>query len=301
MKRETKIGVFAVAVLTSSFFVINYLRSSDIFVKEIRLNSHYENVEGLIVSDPVYYKGFKVGTVTGLNYNSQTGVFDVTCTVMKKYPVPSDSKMTIYSVDLMGGKGIRLDLGNSSEMAVDGSELIPSYAPDMMSSLTDKLGPLVVKVSDMLDSLTITSGSVNRILDAVDEGSIKKVLAHTENTLANLESVSGKLADRYPDIDTLVLNLRNVSAKLDKISNGASDVVDSLAVVSGQLSGADIAGLIGSVRSIADKINNPDGTIGKMLTDDSAYNTLEELLSDIDSLVRKIEENPKKYVRIRLL
>ena len=34
------------------------------------------------------------------------------------------------------------------------------------------------------------------------------------------------------------------------------------------------------------------------MSDDSVYNSLDSLLSDVDSLVRKISENPKKYFRI---
>ena len=132
--RETKIGIFVASVLIAAFSVINYLRGEDIFGKEINIVSHYANVEGLMASNPVYVNGYKTGAVTEVKYNTETGVFDVTCSVLKKIPVPVDTKMTIYSVDLMGGKGIRLDLGSSDVMVKDGDELMPSYAPDMVSS-----------------------------------------------------------------------------------------------------------------------------------------------------------------------
>ena len=46
------------------------------------------------------------------------------------------------------------------------------------------------------------------------------------------------------------------------------------------------------------KINDPDGTVGKLLTDDSVYKSVDELLNDVDSLVQKIQENPRKYIKI---
>ena len=55
------------------------------------------------------------------------------------------------------------------------------------------------------------------------------------------------------------------------------------------------------MKALADNLNDPDGSIGKLMKDDSAYNSLDEVLKDIDSLVKKIEENPKKYIRIKLL
>ena len=69
ISRETRIGIFIVAVLLAAFSVINYLRGEDIFGKEMDINSHYENVEGLVPSNPVYIKGYKAGSVTKVNYS----------------------------------------------------------------------------------------------------------------------------------------------------------------------------------------------------------------------------------------
>jgi len=107
MKKELKIGVFVVAVGVVSFFVLNYLRGKDIFNKEYELTAMYENAEGLVASAPVYIKGFKAGKVNTVTYDSQKDAFVVTCSVSKDFNIPSDSKMTIYSVDIMGGKGVK--------------------------------------------------------------------------------------------------------------------------------------------------------------------------------------------------
>ena len=39
-------------------------------------------------------------------------------------------------------------------------------------------------------------------------------------------------------------------------------------------------------------------SIGKLLVDNSVYDSVDSILSDIDQLVRKIQENPKKYIKI---
>ena len=40
---------------------------------------------------------------------------------------------------------------------------------------------------------------------------------------------------------------------------------------------------------------------GVLTKDGRVYESLDSVLKDIDSLVKKIEENPKKYIRLRLL
>ena len=40
---------------------------------------------------------------------------------------------------------------------------------------------------------------------------------------------------------------------------------------------------------------------GILTKDGRVYESLDSVLKEIDSLVKKIEENPKKYIRLRLL
>ena len=60
----------------------------------------------------------------------------------------------------------------------------------------------------------------------------------------------------------------------------------------------DIKEIVSSFKSLLENINDPDGTIGKLLVDNSVYDSVDALLSDVDTLVRKIQENPKKYIKI---
>ena len=135
MKKELKLGILAIAVLVATFFVLNFLRGKDLFNREYELVSTYTDVQGLLPSSPVYIKGFKAGTVSEITYDKEKGTFEVLCTVSKDFAVPEDSKMTIYSADLMGGKAIRIDLGKSSAMAEPGARLASAVSPDMLSSI----------------------------------------------------------------------------------------------------------------------------------------------------------------------
>ena len=118
MSKELKIGIFTVSILIVSFFLINYLRGEDIFNREMELSSRFENVEGLVPSAPVFIKGYKAGKVSEVVYDSENEDFEVLCSIKKEFQIPADSKMTIYSVDIMGGKGIRIDLGTSVSLSL---------------------------------------------------------------------------------------------------------------------------------------------------------------------------------------
>ena len=208
--------------------------------------------------------------------------------------------MTIHSVDLMGGKGIRLDLGTSSEMVRNKAELKADYAPDLVSSLTNLIGPLIVKVSSMLDSLSTTAEGLNRILAAVDEKTVKSSVDHLEGTLANVDRFSGMLAANTSSIDSLIINLRDVSARLVSICEGADKAVDNVGKVTDNLTEADLKGLVESLKMLSIRLNDTEGTIGKLINDGEAYDSINNLLSDVDSLVRRIEADPKKYLKFKV-
>ena len=65
-----------------------------------------------------------------------------------------------------------------------------------------------------------------------------------------------------------------------------------------QVSGDDVAAVVASMKDLLENINDPDGTFGKLLTDDSIYCSVDSLLNEIEGFVSKIQENPKKYIRI---
>lgn len=298
MKKELKIGIFAVTVLAVSFFVLNYLRGEDIFNREAEYVSSYSNVEGLVASAPVYIKGYKAGKVTDVIYEASEDKFYVTCSVSKQFAVPADSKMMIYSVDIMGGKGVRLDLGDAVEMAADGDTLASGFEAGLMDGLSSEIGPLLSKVGMAVDSLSVTISGVNGILTEKNRSRISNSLANLEHTLANVKDISANIDGKSEQIDVFIDNLAALSTQLGALVAKADSTMVGASKFIGSVNEADIAGTVESLKRLVDNISNPEGSVGRLLTEDDVYNSVDSLLSDIDDLISKIKENPKKYLKI---
>lgn len=298
MSKELKIGVFVVTVLVASFFLINYLRGEDIFNKEMEVTSRYDTVEGLVASAPVYIKGYKAGKVSEVAYDAEKEDFVVTCSISKEFRIPSDSKMTIYSVDIMGGKGIRIDLGSSDTPAEDGSMLVPAFEAGLMDGLAEGIAPLLEKVNSTMDSLAVTVSGVNRMLSEENQKNISSTLAHLDRTMANLNALSASVQGKSGEIESLIDNMSGLSAKLGHIATQVDTTLSGVNTFVDTINASDIDGLLTSLRNLLENINDPDGTVGQLINNDSMYNSVDSLLSDIDELVRKIQENPKKYIKI---
>ena len=298
MNKDLKIGTFAVAVLVASFFLINYLRGEDIFNREIEVYAEFADLQGLVESAPVYIKGYKAGKVSDIAYDSEAGIFNVCCSVIKEFSIPQDSRMTIYSVDIMGGKGVRIDLGSSADLAADGDMLTPSFEPGLMDGLASSVGPLMEKLQNTLDSLSVTVSRVNQLLSPKNLDAVSGTLAHLERTLANVNRFSASINGKSAEIENMITNLSAMSEKLDGLADSAGNAIGGATAFVNTLNESDIEGVIRSLKDVLENINDPDGTIGKLFVDNSVYNSVDQLLSDIDSLVNKIQENPKKYLKI---
>lgn len=296
--KELKIGVFVVAVLVMSFFVINYLRGEDIFNKEIELVSSYDNVEGLVASAPVYIKGYKAGKVKEVAYQPESDDFKVICSVLKEFRIPEDSKMTIYAVDIMGGKGVRLDFGESESLVADGAYLAPAYEAGLLDGIAAGIGPLLEKVENTLDSLSVTVSGINSMLADANVASISRTLRHLERTMNNVEAVSATVGGKSDELNSFIDNLASLTGKFGGIADKVDSTMTDVTSITSAISESDIQGVVASFGSLLEKIDDPEGTVGKLLVDGSLYDSLDELLIDIDSLIEKIQENPKKYLRI---
>ncbi len=298
ISKELKIGSFVVIVLTASFFLINYLRGEDIFNNEIELTSTFGTVEGLVPSAPVFIKGYKAGKVADVTYDSEAENFTVTCSVRKEFRIPSDSYMTIYSVDIMGGKGVKIDLGSSDVAAKDGDTLAPAFEAGLMDGLAGGVGPLLEKVTSTLDSLEVTIAGINSILTPENSASLGRTLAHLEKTMASVGSIASDIDGKSDELNEFIDNLASVSGKFTVISDKIDTTMTGVSSLVATMNESDIEGLVTSFKTLLENINDPDGSIGKLLTDGSVYDSVDELLNDVDTLVKKIQENPKKYIRI---
>ena len=296
--KELKIGIFVVVILTASFFMINYLRGEDIFNREYKVTGKYENVEGLVPSAPVFIKGFKAGKVTEVNYMTEEGEFEVVCSVSSAFPVPSDSKMVIYAVDLMGGKGVKIALGEAEESAEDGAQLETAFEAGLVDELGASIKPLLAKVGNTLDSLSVLVSGVNSMLSEENVRRIEGTLANVEKTMASVKGIAATINGKSAELEAFMDNLSAFSGKLEGLAEKVDTTITGLNGVVNQLNESDIKGLVSSFKELVENINDPDGSINKLMKDDSVYNSVDSLLNDVNILVKKIQENPKKYLKI---
>jgi len=144
----------------------------------------------------------------------------------------------------------------------------------------------------------VTVSGVNRMLSDDNQQNLARTLAHLEKTMSNVSSLAAGIEGRSEELDSFIVNLASLSDKFAGIAEKADTAMAGVSSITSSLSGSDIEGMVASLNELLGNINDPDGTIGKLFVDNSVYDSLDSLLVDIDELVKKIQENPKRYLRI---
>ncbi|MGM9774150.1 MAG: MlaD family protein [Candidatus Egerieousia sp.] len=298
LNRIQKIGFFVIAILIALFFAINFFQGYDIFHKSNMYYTTFKEVDGITATAPVYIRGFKVGSIESIKFNQKSDRFVVKMSVLREYAIPVDSKAEIYSSDIMGGKSLRIALGKASECADNGDTLTGGNVPDMLTTLYNSVGPLKEKAYALLDNLNEALENVNAVLDDNAKADLKGSMEKLRGTLANMEKLSSSLNGIVPDMKSSIGNFKEMTTELNSQDGDLKQTLANLNNTTRQLSDANLQETISELNKLLKQLGDPSTTTGKLMTTGELHDSLDSLVNSLDDLIRKIKENPKKYIRV---
>ncbi len=292
------IGFFVVATLLAMFLVMNYLKGKGVFSGSTTYYTTMKDVSSLTVSSPVHFRGLKVGIVESIEFCHNKDHFEVKLSVADSYDIPNDSYLEVYSADLLGGKALKLTYGQSNVYYQANDTLPGSVAPDMIGSITSKIEPLAQEAYTLMQNVNKTLDNVNATLDSTARLNLQSALGNLDRTLANATKLSKSLNDMAPEIKDIVSNLNVLSKGLSEGTEDIKGTLSNVNSITSQLSKAQLTQTLDNLKDLLEKLQDPNGSVGKLLATDSLHNSVNNLINDVDILVKRITENPKKYIKV---
>lgn len=295
MNKEVKVGIIGVIGLVFFYLGSNFLKGIDFFSPINRYYALYENVDGLIVANPIIVNGFTVGRVSDIKIlqNRENKIL-VSMDIDEGLVIGSNSKATLSSNDFLGSKAIVLTIGDitnpidegdtiNSEIAGGLSELLEKATP-----ITDNLGVTISRLNDILSSLR---GSGDMITNTL--GNLNEVLTNTNDLIDNNEET---LTNTLSNLNNLTEDLSQKLKDIDPIIEGANNMISNFNKVDFESTFNQIDILLSSVNGVFDNLESGEGgTLSLLLSDDSLYNNLNKTAFDLDKLLKHINENPKHF------
>lgn len=289
MRKEVKIGIYAVVILLCAWAGIRFLSGLDVLGRSRNYTAHYEQVNGLQDAAAIVINGVKVGQVTGVKLNLEQGGVDVNLSVSKDYNIPTDSKAMMFSAGLMGGKSIEIKLGEATEYLKSGDTIQTGVTLDMFDTLANELGDIKSRVATLLDNLNQTISGVDSLIDD-NSKNLTKTVASLNAVMADL-----KKSNIIGNIDGFCATLNQNGEKLDSIISDINSVTHAL---NEQQSGAKLAQAITEVNTLLAKINSGSGSIGNLVSDEKLYKELAQASQNLSTLLADLKENPKRYINV---
>lgn len=303
MKTEFKVGLFGLLVLVILFFGIKFLKGSDIFQKENVYYATYNDVSGMLVSSNVFINGLRVGYVKEITTtNERADNFVVAFTVRSDIKIPEDSKILLFSSDLLGSKALKLQLGNSSKIISDGDTI----KSDKELGMLDNLG---ASISPMMNNLDSILSSLNNILNIQNQNSLRNTIANIETTTERLGNITTnldnlmssektKLAKIIENTESITSNLKDNNQKLTNIIQNVDNIVDSAAKANIGTTLIETGKSIEKLNTVLSVIEKGKGNVGLLINDEELYKSLDNSAKNLNKLIEDIKENPKKYINV---
>lgn len=300
ISKEAKIGFAALVAIAMFIWGFNFLKGKNIFSYTDTFYMQYDELGGLKETDAVLINGFKVGHVNGLKLvgNGKHSV-QVEILVEEKHKIPLGSEARLSSIDFLGTMAIELILTDTKVFHNDGDTLKASVKKGMLEDV-DILTEKVMSIATGIDSMVI---SLVEILDdefKVDIKDAAQGLSSTTHDLSKLLADDGEL-------QRVLFHLGEITEQLNVSMASLPETMDNINVLTDSLRASEIKSLIAntsstlhSLSTVMAKIENGEGTTGKLVNSDSLYVGLTKTTKELELLLNDLRNNPKRYVHFSL-
>ena len=312
LSKEFKIGVVVLCAIAAFIWGINFLKGSNIFTKKNYLYAVYPKIDGLIQASPILISGFKVGQVSEI---SLIRIRDTNKVLVKFLltedfdilGIPKNSIARAISSDLLGSKAVEILFSQEKNLVKSGDTLIAALEPGFKQELDKRIAPIQAKAENLIGTMDSVITVVSSILNAKTRDNLDKSIEGVRKAILTIEQTAYKLDDlvgsEKAKISSVLSHLNNITADLDKSGAKIDNIISNLSNISDSLAKAQLKSAIDEadkslkqLNLMITRINQGEGTIGKLAKNDSLYNNLNKSSSDLDKLLKDLRINPERYI-----
>jgi phospholipid/cholesterol/gamma-HCH transport system substrate-binding protein len=309
-KREIRIGVVFIIATLVLIWGLMYLKGLELFTSSRTFYAVYENVDGLVVSNPVTLNGLQIGQVNILAFDRRhNGKIICELYIKSDFPFPKNSIARIRSSSLLGSKEVAIILGTEAAIAKTGDTLKTEIEGSLGSEVNKQLLPLKHKAENLISSIDSVVTIVQLVLNRNTRENLVKAIDHVEEALANISHATFDLdtlvSTQRNNIAGIIINVESISKNLKQNNEKITNIINNLSNVSDSLAKARIPATImqvnlavKSLTTTLEKINKGEGSLGLLLNDQKLYIDVENAARNLNLLIEDLKANPKKYLKI---
>ncbi len=294
ISKELKVGFFMVLTIAILYLGFNYLKGIDFFSDNSKYYVIYENVNGLNVSNPVTVNGFSVGRVSKISLDQDQQNEVIVELDISEEIILGDSATATLNSDFLGNKSILLFTGDISQPLEPGDTLIAILDKGITELLAESAQPVannlestIKKINAILDNLSGNSGKINRIMDRLEKTSVM-----LNATIAETKENLGRVTTTFTEVGESV---NSTMAKTQPVLDNMKVFTDSLKQLEMKKTLEEARITLEKLGNAVDQFTENEGTLGKLMNDDSLYVNLNNAAKSLDELLIHLDNQPKHF------
>jgi phospholipid/cholesterol/gamma-HCH transport system substrate-binding protein len=291
------VGLFLVLGLVATLGALFIFTDAAIFRGRYIVTTEVQDAGGIRRGDPVQMRGVNIGRVQRFRI-AHDGV-EIRLEIEGEYKIPKDSYVMLRSAGLLGGMVAEIVPGRATETVSYGDRL-PGRTEEGLAGNTEEL-------ADKMDR------ALTRVNELLSPEMIQNVHGSTAELRALVGQISTTVAQQQHQLNTLTASLQRSAAGLEKVTTAPElqASVQRLDAVTKQMETitASLARSSSSVEQVMSQVQGGKGTLGKLTTDETLYNNLNQASVNLNqtitetrkvtdearNLLLQIQKDPRRY------
>jgi phospholipid/cholesterol/gamma-HCH transport system substrate-binding protein len=284
---EVKVGLFFLVGL--AVFAYVWFKVLDLELKEgFIIKVHFKSVEGLVKEAQVQIAGIKVGVVKDIHYDPEVGKAMVSMEIREAYrnSIPEGSKAVLKTKGLLGDKYVSIDPGKPNARKLKPNEEIAAVEPTDTEKVFETMGVVAQ------DLQVLTREARKKIVDEKGAEKIDRIMTNTDVFTHDLKDV---LAGNKEKINRTLCNVDVAAADVSQITGRNKEkinrTIDDFEKFSRNIdkTGDKFGKVADGLEAITRDVRSGQGTLGKLVTDDSLHRDAQTLIRGITGLAGSIQ------------
>ena len=298
LSREIKTAFLVIGGVLLFIYGYSFLKGSSLLERDKTIYAIYDEVEGLVPGAKVTINGLSVGKISKIDFLAKSTRIILTMKIREELDFSVNSKALLYETGLIGGMAVAIKpVFDKSRSIISGDTLKSDIKPGLTELINRQIAPLQDKISSMLSSADSLFLGVSNVLDNNTQLNLKTTLQNLSNTTQNLNEASYSLIkildDNENNLKKTFLNFANTSANLKTITDSISNANIELTI-------SQFNNTLNGLNSIVSSIDSGNGTLGKLVNDESLYKSLNDASEELESLISDLKNHPKRYINLSI-
>ena len=313
ISREIITGIITLAAIGLLVAGVNFLKGNSFFGGDQVYYAYFPSSGGVTPAASVYINGVDVGKVLSVEnmHNSKDSLkmvkvtFNISDTDLK---LTKGTEIEAGGIDLFS-KGLTIHMGDFSEDGYHktGSVLPGFVSVDVTSQIQAYVDPLSAKIQVALASIDKMVNGVSAFWDETATTEIEKSMKEIQIAIRKFgsaaEQIEGMLLEERIRLARIMTNVSEITDNLRASNDTVKAIVGDVKRITGDLVTADFTGTIASAKATLDNVNKilasaaaGEGTLGKLVKDDSLYYELIQSNESLQNLVNDLTAHPERYI-----